>query len=436
MRHKVFAALSALLLMGGVAACGSDDEGGSGTGDSASTANKDPLKVALIPPSSGALAVFGADAVKAWEFAAEEVNAKGGVNGHKVELIKSSTDAQPANTVRAARKAVTQDGAQVHRRGHDLARARRAAAAARGHERGLDQRARQGRRADRRGLQPERVPRGPEHVDGHQRDHVELSKLPAETWAIQAVDYATGHTAAENFKKAAEAAGKKVVLEQYAPLNTTEFGSYITKLKNSGADGLFAVEYGADGVAFVNQGDQFKLFDQFDTVLGFNMVSEPLFKALGDKIVGFYNNLGYDRSGDTPMNKAFVDAWTAKEGSAPYYVEADNYLAAQIAVRGRQEGRQRRPGQGQGGHERPQLRQHRRPGDDGQGPPAGAPELRRPGRRGRRRARLEGRCRSGRLQDPSDARPGLQGVGERVLLPPWAASRAAHGLLQRTRNPT
>ena len=30
------------------------------------------------------------------------------------------------------------------------------------------------------------------------------------------------------------------------------------------------------------------------------------------------------------MNKAFVDAWTAKEGSAPYYVEADNYMAAQI----------------------------------------------------------------------------------------------------------
>jgi ABC-type branched-subunit amino acid transport system substrate-binding protein len=157
-----------------------------------------------------------------------------------------------------------------------------------------------------------------------------LSKLPAKTWAIQAVDYATGHTSAANFKKAAEAAGKKVVLEQYAPLGTTDFGSYITKLKNSGADGLFAVEYGADGVAFVNQGAQFKLFDQFKTVLGFNMVSEPLFKPLGDKIVGFYNNVGYDESSSNPMNKAFVTGFTQKEGSAPYYVEADNYLSAQV----------------------------------------------------------------------------------------------------------
>ena len=113
MKHKVIAALSALLLMGGVAACGSDDSSGGGSSNSAADGgNKDPLKVALIPPGSGALAVFGADAVKAWEYAANEVNAKGGVDGHKVELIKSSTDAQPANTVRAARKAVTQDGAK------------------------------------------------------------------------------------------------------------------------------------------------------------------------------------------------------------------------------------------------------------------------------------------------------------------------------------
>jgi ABC-type branched-subunit amino acid transport system substrate-binding protein len=157
-----------------------------------------------------------------------------------------------------------------------------------------------------------------------------LPDLPAKTWAIQAVDYSTGHTAATKFKEAAKAAGKTVVLEQFAPLNTTEFGSYITKLKAAKADGLFAVEYGADGIAFVNQGAQFKLFDQYKTVLGFNMVSEPLFKAIGDKAVGFYNNLGYDASSDNPKNTAFVEAWTKKFGAAPYYVEADNYLAAQV----------------------------------------------------------------------------------------------------------
>jgi branched-chain amino acid transport system substrate-binding protein len=329
-RHKVFAALSALLLIGGIAACGSDSDSGGGSATSGSGGNTDPIKVALIPPSSGALAVFGADAVKAWQFAADEVNAKGGVNGHKVELIKSSTDAQPASTVRAARKAVTQDGAKF------------IGAVMTSPEHGaLQQQLASMNALSFNGLGKDDALTGagcsPNAFRAVQSTSMDinaitatLAQLPAKTWAIQAVDYATGHTSAENFKKAAEAAGKKVVLEQYAPLNTTEFGSYITKLKSAKADGLFAVEYGADGVAFVNQGAQFKLFDSYKTVLGFNMVSEPLFKTLGDKIVGFYNNVGYDRASDNPINKAFVDAWTAKEGSPPYYVEADNYLAAQV----------------------------------------------------------------------------------------------------------
>ena len=101
-----------------------------------------------------------------------------------------------------------------------------------------------------------------------------LKELPAKTWAIQAVDFSTGHTSAEKFKAAAEAAGKKVGAgTERTPLNTTEFCSDITKIKNAGADALFAVEYGADGIAFVNQAAQFNLFDQLKTVLGFNMVS-------------------------------------------------------------------------------------------------------------------------------------------------------------------
>jgi branched-chain amino acid transport system substrate-binding protein len=329
-RSKVFAALSALLVMGGIAACGSDSGGGGGSASTGGSANKDPLKVVLIPPSSGALAVFGTDAAKAWQFAADEVNAKGGVDGHKVVLIKSQTDGQPVNTVRAARKAVTQDG--VHFIGAVMTSPEHGALQAQ--LAGMNALSFNSLGKDDALTGSGCSPNAFRDVQSTSMDinaiTATLSKLPAQTWAIQAVDYATGHTAAKNFKKAAEAAGKKVVLEQYAPLGTTEFGSFITKLKAAKADGLFAVEYGADGVAFVNQGAQFKLFDNYKTVLGFNMVSEPLFKALGDKIVGFYNNLGYDASADTPMNKAFVDSWTAKEGSPPYYVEADNYLGAQV----------------------------------------------------------------------------------------------------------
>src|SRR4051795_10002172 len=109
MRGKLTLPLTMLCAATVAAGCGS-----SGTDGAASNsgADKAPLKIALVPPSGGTLEQMGSAAVSGWEYAAAEANAKGGVDGHKVELIKLKTDMQPANTVRAVRKAVTQDGAR------------------------------------------------------------------------------------------------------------------------------------------------------------------------------------------------------------------------------------------------------------------------------------------------------------------------------------
>jgi ABC-type branched-subunit amino acid transport system substrate-binding protein len=336
LRAKVSAALIALLVSGGLAACGSSDNsssdassGGSST-TSAAKSDGTPLKIGLIPPTSGALAVFGADEVKGWQVAVDQANAQGGVDGHKVELVKSSSDGQPATTIRAARKLATAQGAKYI--GGIMTSPEQAALSKQlvalgalnfnstGKDDGL--------------IGADCSPNAFRSVTGSAMDvnaiAASLEKLPAQTWAIQAVDYSTGHSAAAAFTAAAKKAGKTVVLTQYAPLNTSDFGSYISKLKSAKADGLFAVEYGADGVAFVNQGAQFKLFDQYKTVLGFNMVSEPLFKTLGKKITGFYNNVGYDVDADNPFNQAFVADYKKANGVDPYYVPADTYMAAQI----------------------------------------------------------------------------------------------------------
>lgn len=331
MTKKFLPAVSALLIGGLAAACGTPG-GSSASGGASSNA---PIKVAIIPPSSGALAQFGSDAADAWQYAADEANAAGGVAGHKVELIKMDTDATPATTLRAAREAVTQKGASfigavMTSTEHGALDAQLAGLGA----------------LEFNGLGKDDSLTGKDCkanafrvVQSTSMDMnalaASLKNLPGTKWAIQAVDYSTGHTSAQVFKEAAAKAGKQVVLEQYAPLNTTEFGSYITKLKESNADALFAVEYGADGVAFVNQAAQFKLTEKFKTVVGFNMVSEPLFKALGDKVVGFYNNVGYDVNSTDPLNQKFVTGWAAKHnGAKPYYVEADNYLAAQTLFEG------------------------------------------------------------------------------------------------------
>jgi len=327
----------AAALAASLAACGSassSDGGGSGDSDSGEAG---PIKVVLIPPTSGALAQFGTDAVKGWQAAADLANADGGIDGRKVELIVEGTDADPATTIRVAKEAVTQDGAQFI--GAVMTSPEHAALNAQ--LAGMDALDFNALGKDDALVGEQCAKNGFHIVQTSSMDinalAASIDEMEGDKWAIQAVDYATGYSAAEEFQAAAEAAGKEVVLTQFAPLNTTDFGSYITKIKESGADALFAVEYGADGVAFVKQATQFNLPAQLKTVLGFNMVSEPLFPTLGDSIVGYYNNVGYDASEDNELNQRFIDQYTETNGSAPYYVPADNFLAAETLFAGIEE---------------------------------------------------------------------------------------------------
>jgi ABC-type branched-subunit amino acid transport system substrate-binding protein len=329
MKKQVLTAAVALSLGVALAACGNAS---SNSGDE--SAPDSTIKVALIPPTSGALAQFGTDAVKGWQIAVDQANANGGVDGHQVELITKATDADPATTIRVAKEAVTKDGAKFI--GAVMTSPEHAALNAQ--LEGLGALDFNGLGKDDALVGAQCSPNAFHIVQTSSMDinglASQIATLPGDTWAVQAVDYATGHSAADKFTEAAEAAGKTVVLQQFAPLNTTDFGSYITKIKDSGADALFAVEYGADGVAFVKQASQFNLQAGLKSVLGFNMVSEPLFPTLGDSIVGYYNNVGYDEAADNELNKTFVADYTAKYDTPPYYVPADNYLAAQTLFAG------------------------------------------------------------------------------------------------------
>lgn len=332
MRYKRWTmALALTAAVGGVTACGSGDEAG---GASKSGGSGAPLKIALVPPSGGALEQLGKNAVRGWQYAAAEANAHGGVDGHKVEVLTSSTDGQPNTTIRAVRKLVTQSGAkyvsgivtspEVGALAQQLPALGALALLGNGQDDAIT-----GENCSANAFRATQS--ASMLLAGFQQM---LKKSEARTWAIQAVDYSTGHTAAKVFQAAAEKAGKKVVLTQFAPLGTTDFGSYISKLRASGADGFFGLVPSADGVAFVNQASQYKLFDNFKSIFSYNIVTEPNLQALGAKTVGFLSNLGYDERSDNPMNKTFVAGFQKRFGAVPETVAADNYLAAQLLFAG------------------------------------------------------------------------------------------------------
>lgn len=178
------------------------------------------MKVALIPPTAVALAQLGSDTVKAWKFAADQANAAGGVDGHRVQLIVKQTNGTPPVTLQAARPAVRENGAQfigAVMTGPENAALQQQLPAL--HALSFNRTAN-----DDMLTGADCSPDAFRVVQASQMDITAigeaLKRLPAKTWTIQAEDYSIGHSAATSFAQAARSIGDKVVMTQFAPLGS------------------------------------------------------------------------------------------------------------------------------------------------------------------------------------------------------------------------
>jgi len=74
---------------------------------------KAPLKFGLAMPLTGSQALFGADQAKAAQWAVEDINAKGGVEGHPLELVLLDTQADPRLGINAVNRLINVDKVPV-----------------------------------------------------------------------------------------------------------------------------------------------------------------------------------------------------------------------------------------------------------------------------------------------------------------------------------
>src|SRR5678815_1019348 len=70
-------------------------------------------KFGLAMPLSGSQALYGTDQVKAAQWAVDAINAKGGINGKKLEMITLDTQADPQVGINAVNRLVSVDKVPV-----------------------------------------------------------------------------------------------------------------------------------------------------------------------------------------------------------------------------------------------------------------------------------------------------------------------------------
>lgn len=131
-------------------------------------------------------------------------------------------------------------------------------------------------------------------------------------------DYGPGVDSESAFVAGFTAAGGEIVESVRMPMNTNDFSPIMQRIKDSGAEAVFAfLPAGPATLGFMQSYVENGLKDAGVTLLApGDLTQEPDLAALGDNALGMLTTFHYAVSHDSPENHAFVEAASKALGSA------------------------------------------------------------------------------------------------------------------------
>jgi len=281
-------------------------------------AQQDPIKIGELN-SYARQAAFTVPYRNGWQMALEEINAKGGVLGRKIEVISREDGATTGDATRVADELVTREGATLLF-GSFLSNVGVAMADYANQKKIVYIAAEpltdaitmaQGNRYTFR-IRPNNTMQVGMLVD-------QAKASGAKRWAIVAPNYEYGQSAAAVFKRLIQeqVPGAQIVVEQYPALGKIEAGATVSALEQAKPDGIFNVLFGPDLTQFVREGNTRGLFEGA-TVLSLLTGEPEWLLPLKDEVPEGWTVTGYPWDEITePKHKAFVDAYRAKYNETP-----------------------------------------------------------------------------------------------------------------------
>lgn len=304
-----------------------------------SAAWADTLKIAHIDPLSGPTGVLGELAFQHLQFAADNINAKGGINGQKVEVISFDNKMNPQESTIQAQKAI-EAGARVLTQGIGSAVAISLLDfVAKHNARNPDQHVVLFNYAsvdplvtnDKCNYWHVRWPSNSDmRVKGlaaHLKDRKEVKKV-----FLLNQDYALGQSVRKAYGDMIKPVRPdiEVVGDELHPLmKVTDFAPYIAKIKASGADSVITSDWGQDLAllfkAAADAGLKVRWFTFFSTGVG---APTAIRQAGLDNLVFdvFDGNAGVDNAAYQEVEKSFRDKYKRTMGF-PGMIDAINVLA-------------------------------------------------------------------------------------------------------------
>ncbi|HUC18029.1 MAG TPA: ABC transporter substrate-binding protein [Acetobacteraceae bacterium] len=301
--------------------------------------SKPPITFLAAIIESGPFKVTDGQNLAGIRFAVDQINAKGGIDGHPVKLDVIDTELNAAVTRRKTVDAVLQDhvSAIIGASGSDILNVLVAV----GQRYHVPVIAFAGEADELTGsrfkpalfrVASNTTMHAAALVYALKHDYPDVKKV-----FLLNEDYSFGHQSEAGFRKALAKLdpGVQIVGDVFHPRGVADFSPYLQQIQASGADFVLTADWGADLVQLLTQANSFGLKPR----IGGTFLADPdILKGVGNAAIGDIGADVYLLTIDMPENKAFVAAWHATHADTdlpwPTASVAKSYIATELAALG------------------------------------------------------------------------------------------------------
>jgi branched-chain amino acid transport system substrate-binding protein len=285
-----------------------------------------PIKIGVVTPLSGTYTPIGEQVKMGLDLAAKEINATGGINGRKIDLIYEDEEANPVVATQKAEKLFQVEKVEfltgTVNSGSTLAVGQLA-------ERNNKLIATTVSFAD--SITADKC--SPNVFRVNARAGMQSAALAA--WVDKEIpkaniffigpDYEMGRSTVSAFKKASTEKGAKDVGEVFAPLDNKDYSPYFGQVRAAKPNVIYTSVAGNDTVRLFTQMDEYGVNKGVTIIGASGTVTSQNMGAIGKSANGFVTGVGYSPKLDNPANKKFVADFQKAYNKLPDLYGADSY---------------------------------------------------------------------------------------------------------------
>jgi branched-chain amino acid transport system substrate-binding protein len=292
----------------------------------------DTIKIGMPLALTGPLGSVGQEMKNGAELWAKVTNAQGGLMGTPIQLFITDTAGDPATCVRKAQELVERENCHVFF-GMTLSSEALAVVPKLAEWNAIFVSSDNGDgRLTGSSLVPNFFRSNISGPMGTRAVSLYLRDAPFKGFYAIGMDYAWGRGSVAVFEDELKKAGRPLIGTVFSPIGTKDFATYISKIRQSGADALYMVLAGDDYNSFLTQAKQYRLGDKVQLLT--EVVDLTSIRAVGDAAVGLIGSTRYTYTLDNPANKEFVALWQKEFGQVPNNNEGEQWQACQMLAAG------------------------------------------------------------------------------------------------------